>query len=120
MSNNPVIRNHRIVRLTLLLLTFALTVLLDHGFSPGESGKRKPSAAQTSFAAIRKATAAIRPLHSTMGKPKPGDWLAHHKETGQTFDEYMRDHKKRVRDQYETIYVQPLGEFEGAQGKLLK
>jgi archaemetzincin len=55
-----------------------------------------------------------------MGKPKPGDWLAHHKESGQTFYEYLRDHKKRVRDQFQTMYVQPLGEFEGTQAKLLE
>lgn len=108
-----------IVPLTLRLLAFALTVLLDSGLSPGESGKRPAAAAPTDFTAIRKASAAIRPLHSTMGKPKPGEWLTQHKESGQTFDEYMRDHKKRVRDQYETMYVQPLGKFDGTRGKLL-
>jgi archaemetzincin len=87
---------------------------------PQPGGARPASVAPTDFAAIRKAANAIRPLHSTMGKPKPGDWLAHHQETGQTFDEYMRDHKKRVCDLYETMYVQPLGKFEESQGKLLE
>jgi archaemetzincin len=116
------------VQSILLLLVIAVAILLDPESAPGQSGKKPgppksaPSAGidPTDFAAIRKAGNAIRPLHSKMGKPKPGDWLAHHKESGQTFDEYMRDHKKRVRDQFQTMYVQPLGEFEGTQAKLLE
>src|ERR1051326_6917794 len=114
----------RSVRSILLVLATTMTLFLHPKSAPGQSEK-KPAQARaaaidpTDFAAIRKAGNALRPLHSTMGKPKPGDWLAHHKESGQTFDEYLRDHKKRVRDQFQTMYVQPLGEFEGSQAKLL-
>lgn len=68
---------------------------------------------------IRKAAAEIKPLHSKLGKPKPGEWLDKHRESGQTFDEYLRDHKQRVVDQYRTIYVQPLGGFDETRQKLL-
>jgi archaemetzincin len=103
-------------------------ILVHPDSAPGQSGNRpaapnSPHATAidpTDFAAIRRAGNAIRPLHSKMGKPGPGDWLAHHKESGQSFDEYLRDHKKRVRDQFQTMYVQPLGSFEGTQGKLLE
>src|SRR5262245_41837462 len=108
-----------------LLLAIAMTMFLDPGSAPGHSGK-KPAQARsaaidpTDFAAVRRAGNDIRPLHSKLGKTKPGDWLAHHKESGQSFDEYLRDHKKRVRDQFQTMYVQPLGDFDGTQAKLLE
>jgi archaemetzincin len=103
-------------------------ILFHPDSAPGQSGNKPaaPNSARstgidpTDFAAIRRAGNAIRPLHSKMGKPGPGDWLAHHKESGRSFDEYLRDHKKRVRDQFQTMYVQRLGEFEGMQGKLLE
>src|SRR5262245_5242241 len=101
------------MRSPFLILVFSSTMFLDLESSPGQSGKkpvppapaRPTPAAVPDFKAIRKTAAAIRPLHSKMGKLKPGDWLAHHQETGQTFDEYMRDHKKRVCDLYETMYI---------------
>jgi archaemetzincin len=103
-------------------------ILMHPDATPGQSGKKpaEPNSSRpagsdpTDFGAIRKAASAIRPLHSPMGKPRPGDWLVHHQESGQSFDEYLRDHKKRVRDQFQTMYVQPLGEFEGTQAKLLE
>ncbi len=103
-------------------------MLCHHDALPGQSAKkptppkssRPASVDPTDFAAIRKAGNAIRPLHTTLGKPKPGEWLVQHKEPGQTFDEFLRDHKKRARDQFATMYVQPLGDFEGTQAKLLR
>jgi archaemetzincin len=127
MNRPPQTRNHWIIGLTLLILAFAATTFFDPDSSPGQSAKKptpskssRPAVPPTDFAGIRKAAAAIRPLHAKMEKPKPGDWLAHHKETGQTFDEYMRDRKKRVCDQFSTMYIQPLGKFEGRQGKMLE
>jgi hypothetical protein len=32
----------------------------------------------------------LRPLHKKLGSPRPGDWLYHHREAGQTFEEYLR------------------------------
>ena len=61
----------------------------------------------------------LLPLHKPLGKPQPGDWLANHEESGQTFREYLRsrpvtpDHRRRV------IYVQPLGEFTDTQRKIV-
>jgi hypothetical protein len=50
---------------------------------------------------------AFDPIHA----PKRGDWLAVHRETGQTFDDFVgrkpnRPHKTRNR-----IYLQPLRDF---------
>lgn len=61
----------------------------------------------------------LLPLHTRLGKPKPGEWLWSHPEPGQTYDEYIRsqpvvpDKKRRV------IYVQPLGDFTSTQRKIL-
>ncbi len=74
----------------------------------------KPTDAEVAAAAN-----AIRPLHLKMEKPGPNDWLAQHKEAGQTFEQYRQRHKQRICDQYQTLYIQPLGEFTATQKKLL-
>jgi archaemetzincin len=43
--------------------------------------------------------------------PKPGDWLAVHRETGQTFDEFVKSKSNRPDNIRSKIYLQPLGEF---------
>lgn len=43
--------------------------------------------------------------------PKPGDWLAVHRETGQTFDEFVKSKSNRPDKRRSKIYLQPLGEF---------
>ena len=61
----------------------------------------------------------LLPLHTRLGPPQPGDWLAEHPEPLQTFQHYVRsrpvipDKKRRV------IYVQPLGDFTPTQRKIL-
>jgi archaemetzincin len=80
---------------------------------------RTPAAGSADPAAIRKTADLIRPLHSKLREPKPGEWLDLHKEKGQTFDEYVRRQRQPVRDRYQTMYVQPLGEFTAAEKKLL-
>jgi archaemetzincin len=57
----------------------------------------------------------IRPLHRPKEKPKPGDWLAEHRESGQTFAEYLRSRPNRPDGGRTTLYVQPLGEFREDQ-----
>ena len=36
------------------------------------------------------ALARLLPLHTKLGSPQPGDWLAEHKEPGQTYLQYVR------------------------------
>jgi len=61
----------------------------------------------------------LLPLHKTLAKPQPGDWLASHPEPGQTYRQYLRsrpvtpDKKRRV------IYVQPLGNFTATQRRII-
>jgi archaemetzincin len=43
--------------------------------------------------------------------PKPGDWLAAHPESGQTFDEFLRSRPNRPDRTRNRIYLFPLGDF---------
>lgn len=43
--------------------------------------------------------------------PKPGDWLAVHPESGQTFDDFVRSKPKKPDGTRGKIYLQPLGGF---------
>ncbi|MFO7891015.1 MAG: archaemetzincin [bacterium] len=44
-------------------------------------------------------------------KPKSGDWLSEHQESGQTFDQFKQQNWKQPDSSYNTIYLQPLGRF---------
>ena len=48
--------------------------------------------------------------------PGPSDWLASHREDGQTFDEFVRSHPNRPDQVRFRLYLQPLGEFATDQG----
>ena len=64
---------------------------------------------------ILKAKSQILPLHEMKKPNQPGDWLEQHKESGQTFDEFLARKKDRVCQQYRAIYIQLLGEFSKSQ-----
>jgi archaemetzincin len=50
---------------------------------------------------------------SPLESPKPGDWLAEHKEPGQTFPEFAVTQYNRPDNIRKKIYLQPLGTFAG-------
>ncbi len=59
------------------------------------------------------------PLHTRLGNPAPGEWLAEHPEPGQTYLQYVRSNPVRPDKKRRAIYVQPLGEFTAAQRKVV-
>lgn len=61
----------------------------------------------------------LLPLHAKLAAPKPGDWLDRHHEPGQTYREYVAGEPVRADPKRRTIYIQPLGEFRGAQRKIV-
>jgi archaemetzincin len=61
----------------------------------------------------------INPLHTKMGKPKSGDWLAQHQERGQTFQQYLSDKPIKLDNQRRKIYLLPLGSFDKSDKRLL-
>lgn len=62
----------------------------------------------------------VRPLHTKLGKPRPGEWLAQHKESGQTFREYVECEPVTPTADRCIIYIQPLGDFNKTQRKIVE
>lgn len=60
------------------------------------------------------------PLHKTLGRPRPGDWLAEHEESGQTFRQYVRSRPIRPDKTRKMIYIQPLGQFDETQRRIVQ
>jgi archaemetzincin len=61
----------------------------------------------------------LLPLHTKLGKPRPGEWLAVHSEPGQTYAEYVEGRPVKPDRQRRVIYVQPLGDFNPTQRKII-
>ena len=61
----------------------------------------------------------LSPLHKRLEAPEPGDWLAEHEETGQTFEKYVSIRPVTPTGRRSTIYVQPLGPFTDDQRKII-
>ena len=61
----------------------------------------------------------LLPLHTTLAPPQPGDWLAEHKEPGQSYSQYLRGRPMRADQKHRVIYVQPLGKFDSVERKVL-
>ena len=62
----------------------------------------------------------LLPLHTKLGKPRPGDWLDQHHEPGQTFRQYVRGRPVKPDRLRRIVYVQPLGEFSGTQRRIIE
>jgi archaemetzincin len=94
-----------------------LVLLLAMQFAPPDKAQR--SAAIGDIAAspepLRRA---LEPGSSFQPIPVPGpaDWLAHHQEPGQTFDEFVRSRPNRPDTRRNKIYLQPLGDLSRSGG----
>jgi archaemetzincin len=82
--------------------------------------ERAPAAGDGDAEALKRAAETLRPLHSRLGKPKPGDWLDRHREPGQTFAQYLRCSPVTPRGARRVIYIQPLGDFNRTQRKIVR
>ena len=69
--------------------------------------------------AVREAMGKVKPLHKTISKPNPGDWLAEHEEPGQTFDEYRDCSPILPRGKRKVLYIQPVGEFSATERRIV-
>ncbi len=68
---------------------------------------------------LHKVKDALRPLCEPMDKPGPSDWLARHREPGETFGQYVESNPITLRGKRKVIYVQPIGEFSEKQQAIL-
>ena len=114
----------RVVMMRKTLLISAAAVMAGStsmGFEPPGPQKRLDAIGQTDGlpAALRRALA---PDNSFQPVPVPGpsDWLAVHREPGQTFEEFRRSHPNRPDGRRRIIYLQPLGAFPEQQSPSLE
>jgi len=69
--------------------------------------------------ALRRTMGQLEPLHKPLGPPRPGDWLAVHREPGQSFDQYIRSRPTVPTSRRRVIYIQPLGDFSDGQRRVV-
>jgi archaemetzincin len=61
----------------------------------------------------------IRPLSRAKTPPVPGDWLADHKEPGQTYTQFRAATARRAVDSYSTLRIVPIGWLSDGQEEVL-
>ena len=54
-----------------------------------------------------------------MGKPKPGDWLFHFHERGQSFEDYVSSHPVRTTASRRALAFQPVGSFSNIERDII-
>jgi len=106
-----------------------MVLLIGVGMTSGPCAKReasaegkRPAGKKTDANVVARLVSAmdkLRPLHKTLGKPRPGDWLASHPEPGQTFRQYLATRPVTPRGKRHVIYIQPIGEFSASQRKVI-
>ena len=83
-------------------------------FATLQGGEEDCSPAQ-----LDKAIIVLKPLYKPKEKPGPGDWLAVHKEPGQSFRQYLESSPVLPDKTRNTMYIQALGEFSEKQSAIL-
>ena len=97
--------------------------LLCGGFSlTGWKIRAAPASGSADDDSVAYQTAAgkIRPLFEKKKPPGPGDWLANHKESGQTFAQYLKTNPNRGTPGRTKLYLQPIGDFSAAENSMLE
>ena len=79
----------------------------------------EPEVEKGRLEAIQKARQALLPLAVKLGEPRPGEWLHHHRERGQTFAQWMASNPPLPDDRRRTLYIQPIGTFSPDQEKIV-
>lgn len=62
----------------------------------------------------------LKDLHQPLAVPQPGDWLAEHREKGQSFTDYQDSGSIRPDERRRLLKVLPLGEFSPKQTEILR
>jgi archaemetzincin len=71
------------------------------------------------LSALRALIPQLKPLHEKIHLPAPADWLANHKEPGQTFEEYLTCEPVTLQSERRVLYIQPLGELKGRRKEIV-
>lgn len=102
----------------ILLIVLPVSCSADNGRAEGPKVNEETKALPTPLE-LRPVIEKLRPLHTKLGEPGPGDWLTSHPGPGQTFGEYLECRPARPRGKRHVIYIQPLGEFNETQRKII-
>lgn len=62
----------------------------------------------------------LKDLHQPLAIPQPGDWLAEHREPGQSFADYQASRPVRPSERRRLLKVLPLGDFSPKQAEILR
>jgi archaemetzincin len=98
------------------------SLLLSSQQQQEDTQQREASTESTkplSTSKIRQTIRKVRPLHTKLEKPKPGQWLETHKEKGQSFNQYLRIRPNVLTIERSKLYVQPIGDFTETDQKLI-
>lgn len=68
---------------------------------------------------LKESARKLSPLHEAMKPSGPMDWLSHHRESGQTFRQYLKCRPVTPKGARRIIYIQPLGGFTAGQNKVV-
>ena len=68
---------------------------------------------------LRSAMQQIEPFFERMRPPEQYDWLGSHRESGQTFEEYLESNPTKPTSERQNIYVLPLGKFTAEQKNII-
>ena len=91
------------------------------GFEPPGPQKRLEAIGATNgLPAVLQRALALDDSFQPVPVPSPSDWLAVHREPGQTFDDFRRSQPNRPDTRRRIIYLQPLGDFRAQQSPSLE
>lgn len=109
------LREHRFISMVSCWILFLSTSMATtSGQSPSVSRNRQR------MTQLRHLSDALIPLHQTMLPVKPGEWLASHKEKGQTFTPYVRSNPITLTATRNVLYVLPMGEFDEGRRRIIE
>lgn len=104
----------------LVLITFYTTknyYKKDYDFSFKKDVKVKPKVlSKEEKRHLKYLSSSLDQLHQIKGNSIPGEWLAEHKETGQTYLEYKNCNPISKSEERFKLYIQPIGSFT-SEGK---
>lgn len=103
-----------------LVLTLATLVLVAGGGVAAYEFLAPPPHAVADNSELPAKFQKLVPLHTVLPKPQSGEWLDRHVELGQSYGQYVEGRPVRPDQVRRTIYVQPLGEFNATERKILK
>lgn len=103
------------------ILGFSLAFLFMWGSKPPARlhEDSEPRRVKSTPIQMQKLVAQLKPIQQPLPKPEPGDWLAEHKENGQTLAQYIKQFPAPTPQKLSTLYIQPIGDFGETQQKLV-